>query len=90
MDLGKYSFVLAGKLRKQIVLLLDEPKTPTQLMDTIKTQDSSIARTLRELRKEKIVVCLFPEKKKGRLYKLTKQGGDIRTKLTKQKSLSGV
>ena len=83
MDLGKYSFVLAGRLRKQIVLLLDEPKTPTQLTDTIKTQDSSIARTLRELRKEKIIICLFPEKKKGRLYKLTKQGGDIRTKLTK-------
>ena len=81
MDLERYSFVMAGELRQKIVKLLDEPKTPTQLMDNIKTQDSSIARTLRELTKEKIVVCLFPKKKKGRLYALTKEGKEIKDKL---------
>lgn len=81
MDLKKLSFVLAGELRKKIVLSLDEPKTPKQLMDAIKTQDSSIARALTELSKEKIVVCLFPKKKKGRLYSLTKGGEQIIEKL---------
>ena len=82
MDLEKYSFVLAGELRQKIVKLLDEPKTPTQLKEIIKTQDSSIARTLRELNKEKVISCLFPNKRKGRLYSLTKEGKEIREKLS--------
>ena len=82
MNLEKYSFVMAGELRQKIVKLLDEPKTPTQLKDAISTQDSSIARTLRELSKEKIVVCLFPRKKKGKLYQLTKEGNQIRSKIS--------
>ncbi len=81
MKLEKYSFVLSGELRQKIVKLLDEPKTPKQLMDAIKTQDSSIARTLRELSEKKIAVCLFPRKKKGRLYSLTKEGKEISKKL---------
>ena len=81
MDYKKLSFVLAGELRKKIVLALDEPKTPTQLKEAIKTQDSSIARTLRELTEKGVVVCLFPKKRKGRLYQLTKEGKMIKDKI---------
>lgn len=83
MDLKRYSFVLAGELRQKIVESLGEPKSPTQLVNEIKTQDSSIARALRQLTEEKIVVCLFPDKKKGRIYELTKEGKLIREKLVK-------
>ena len=81
MKSEKLSFVLAGELRKKIVLALDEPKTPTQLKEAIKTQDSSIARTLRELTEKGVVVCLFPKKRKGRLYQLTKEGKMIKDKI---------
>jgi len=83
MNLKKYSFVLAGELRKMIVLALEEPKSPKQLMDIVKTQDSSIARCLKQLSKEKIVKNLFPDKKKGRVYVLTKEGDEIRMNLRK-------
>jgi hypothetical protein len=36
MNLEKYGFVMAGKLRQKIVSLLVEPKTPTQLKDIVK------------------------------------------------------
>jgi len=49
--------------------------------ETSRQQDSSIARCLRGLEKEGIVKCLFPEKKKGRIYALTKDGGEIIIKL---------
>lgn len=81
MNLKKYSFVLAGELREKLVLALEEPKSPKQLTDTIKTQDSSIARCLGQLSKEKIVKNLFPDKKKGRIYVLTKEGEEIRKRL---------
>ena len=81
MQLDKYSFVLAGELRKKIVLALGEPKSPKQLTDEIKTQDSSIARCLGQLSEQKIVKCLFPEKKKGRIYVLSKIGKEIKEKI---------
>ena len=81
MDLSKYSFVLAGELRKKVVLALNEPKSPKQLTDLIKTQDSSIARCLNQLSKEHIAKNLFPNKRKGRIYVLTKIGEEIRKRL---------
>lgn len=81
MNLKKYSFVLAGELRKKLVLALEEPKSPKQLTDAIKTQDSSIARCLRQLSEEKIVKNMFPDKKKGRIYVLTKEGEEVRKQL---------
>ena len=83
-QLKKYSFVLSGELRKRIVLALEEPKSPKQLMDIIKTQDSSVARCLKQLSKERIVKNLFPNKKKGRIYVLTKEGKEIRKSLEKR------
>lgn len=74
MDYDKLSFVLSGSLRQRVVGALDKPKTPAQLVKELQTQDSSLSRTLRELEERKIVECLFPDNKKGRLYRLTKQG----------------
>jgi len=81
MDWDKYGFVLAGELRQKVIKLLDEPKTPTQLKNLIKTQDSAIARCLRDLKKEKIIKCLNPHVKKGRLFVLTKYGKEIIKKI---------
>lgn len=77
MDFDKLSFVLAGELRTKIIKELETPKSPLQLTKKLKTQDSSISRTLRMLEKEGIIENLFPEKKKGRIYRLTKIGKDL-------------
>ena len=77
MDFEKLSFVLAGELRKQIIKELETPKSPLQLTKSLKRSDSSISRTLRELEENEIIQNMFPEKKKGRLYQLTKHGKEI-------------
>lgn len=73
----RLSYILSGALRQKVVKALVKPKTPAQLTKEIGTQDSSISRILKELEKEKIIECLFPENKKGRIYRLTKQGEDL-------------
>ncbi len=81
MNWKRYGFVMAGDLRKKIIKLLGEPKTPTQLKDIIKTQDSAIARCLRDLEKEKIIKCINSDVRKGKLFGLTENGKEIRRKI---------
>jgi len=81
MNYDKLSFVLAGELRKQIVKELEIPKSPLQLTKALKKSDSSISRSLTELEEQEIIKNLFPDKKKGRIYQLTKEGKEILKKL---------
>jgi predicted transcriptional regulator len=81
MNLEKYGFVMAGKLRQKIVSLLVEPKTPTQLKDIVKTQDSTLSRCLKQLREKEIINLVNKDARKGRIYELTKDGQDIASKL---------
>lgn len=84
MDYDKLSFILAGELRKQIVKELESPKSPLQLTKALKKSDSSISRSLTELEEQKIIKNLFPDKKKGRVYQLTKEGREILSSFKKQ------
>lgn len=77
----RLSYILSGSLRQKVVKALVKPKTPAQLTKEIGTQDSSVSRTLKELEKEKIIECLFPEKKKGRIYRLTVEGQTLLKRL---------
>lgn len=71
------SFILRGRLRRRVVLALDEPKTPTMLGKTIKAHRSGISRVLRELREAGLAVCLNPEDQFVRFYALTEYGEQL-------------
>ena len=81
MNYKLYSFVLAAPNRRKVVMALDTEKTPKQLVKELGKQDANISRTLRELTNERIIKCLTPHNKRGRIYILTKDGIDIRKKL---------
>lgn len=68
-DWEKVAFVRASKYRKQILDALSEPKTPTELAKITGQNVSHISRTLKELQKKKLVKCLTPNLRKGKLYK---------------------
>ncbi|HIH23458.1 TPA: helix-turn-helix transcriptional regulator, partial [Candidatus Woesearchaeota archaeon] len=55
MDYKALSFVLAGSLRQRVIKALQKPKTPSQLVKDLKTQDSSLSRTLKELEEHKMI-----------------------------------
>jgi len=71
------SFVSRGKIRKEVLMNLDKPLTPTQLSEKIKTHRSTTSRTLLELEKKGLVKCITPNENMGRFYEITKQGKKI-------------
>lgn len=76
-------FVLASEYRKKVMIVLqDKPSTPSIISEKTKIYPSHISNTLSELAEKKLVVCLTPKLKKGRLYELTKQGKQIVTYLS--------
>lgn len=71
-------FVLASEHRKKVMIVLqDKPSTPSIISEKTKIYPSHISNTLSELVEKKLVVCLTPKLKKGRLYDLTKEGRNV-------------
>ena len=71
-------FVLASKYRKKVMLALqDKASTPSIISEKTKIYPSHISNTLSKLVEKKLVVCLTPKLKKGRLYELTVNGKKI-------------
>jgi predicted transcriptional regulator len=71
-------FVLASDYRKKIMLSLqDRPLTPSIISEKTSLYPSHVSLTLSELVEKKLVVCLTPKLRKGRLYELTSEGKKI-------------
>ena len=73
-----YSWIIRGKQRKRIIKAMNKPKIPTQIKEETHLSLNNVSDVLREFRKKKIVKCLNPQEKTGRLYKLTSKGMRIR------------
>lgn len=82
------SYVIASKTRKQILLKVATPKTPTILAKEIGLNLANVSRSLAELEKKGLIVCLTPKQKVGRLYSLTKKGKDVAVKMEKMEESS--
>jgi DNA-binding PadR family transcriptional regulator len=74
MDLfNDYAFVVSGKKRKEVVKLLIDPRTPTELAKMLKVHANVITRILKDLSSRDLVeVHVLQGKKKT--YRLTKRG----------------
>jgi predicted transcriptional regulator len=77
------SYVIRSKVRKSILLQLQNPKTPTILANELHTSIANISRGLRELSSKGIVVCMTPKVRVGRIYVATDKGKKISSKLRK-------
>lgn len=80
--LDKYGFVTASRYRRRIVSTLKmSPMTPKQISNEISISLSHVSTTLAALKKEAIVECINPQRKKGRVYRLTETGKWIANKI---------
>jgi len=78
LDWEKFSYVIASKRRKDIILiLLKGPKTPKQISESTGIRLSHTSNLLSGLVQKQIVICLTPKRLKGRLYDLTDDGKKI-------------
>ena len=87
MSWEEVGFVKASKIRRQILELLEKPMTPTEISQMLKMPAyklPAVSRALRELEDKKVVVCLNPKQKKGRLYQRSSHGNSVLELLRKQ------
>ena len=76
-----YDWVIKGKQRRKVIKVLKKPKIPTQIKEETKLSLNNVSDTLRAFRKKRIVKCINPKAKTGRVYKLTPKGMRIREQM---------
>lgn len=79
MDWKNVSYVLSSKQRAQILTLLETPRTPTQLAKLTKISLANIWIKLKGLEQNKLILCLTPKVKKGKIYVLSNLGKEALT-----------
>lgn len=71
------SFVNRSRIRKSVLKNFEEPHTPTELSERIKTHRSTVSRATLELEKKGLVKCITPNEKMGRYYQISDEGRKI-------------
>ena len=72
------SYVNSSSYRREIVFQLHNSiKTPKELSLNANFIQNNVSKTLTDLKKRDIVVCINEESRKGRLYTLTELGEEI-------------
>ena len=72
------SLVEMSSYREKVLIDLKEKiKTPSRIAKSTNIGASHVSTALKELREHKLVVCLNPEKKQGRIYKITELGEKV-------------
>lgn len=77
MKWEEISWILRGKIKKEVLLALDKPKTATSLSKELDTHRSTISDILIQMEKNKIIECLDPKQPYNRFYKRLKKGDEI-------------
>ena len=68
------AYLTRSEKKKQILQLLDRPKTPTQISKLLKMHRSSASKILLQMEKKQFVKCLNPEDRMARYYQATENG----------------
>ena len=77
MDWDLYAWLKRGNRRKEVLKLLinsQSPMTTNEIKAKLKVALSQASFTVKELSDKKLVECLNPKDKIGRLYKITNEG----------------
>jgi len=74
----KTRYVNKSSYRRNVLKAIgDDVKIPTQIANDSGVLRNHVSNVLRELKEKELVECLNPESRKGRLYRLSKDGLDI-------------
>ena len=87
VNLELAGFIIRSSYRKKVFLLLDNPIRPSEIAKKLSIRLTHITRELRELKKTKLVECLNPKERIGRLYQLTSKGKLLKKALLMKKLL---
>ncbi|MBI2558513.1 hypothetical protein HYW20_04275 [Candidatus Woesearchaeota archaeon] len=68
------AYLTRSEKKKQILQILEKPKTPTQISKLLKMHRSSASKILLQMEKKQFVKCLNPDDKMARYYQATEKG----------------
>ena len=77
-----------GKLRKKVFLSIGERTMPSKIVEKLAedrksaSQYAQVSRALKELQFQRLIICLTPKEKTGRLYALTTKGEELFEKVS--------
>ncbi len=80
MDWGLYAWLNRGSRRKSVLELLaksEKPLSTNEIKKSLKIAISQASFTLKELLNKKLIACLNPKDKIGKLYCITKRGKEL-------------
>jgi len=72
--IGDIAYLTRSEKKKQILQILEKPKTPTQISKLLKMHRSSASKILLQMEKKQFVKCLNPEDRMARYYQATEKG----------------
>jgi len=86
MENGLLGFVMSGKYRVKTLEKLKENNfsTPTQISSHLEISLSQASRTLLQLQEKGLVECTTPDRKKGRIYRITDKGISVIKELDRE------
>lgn len=75
MNWNIHSKIIASKYKQKILTILESgPKTPLMISELLKISSTYTSTTLTELTALKLIDCLTPDRRKGKLFGLTAEG----------------
>jgi len=81
-DWDAYGYVTASQYRENIMLhLFESNDIPSKIAEETDYQLSHVSNTLSDLQKKDLVVCINPDRSKGRVYSLTEKGEWVASQL---------
>ena len=76
MDMKIFGYIIASQYRINVLKNLREHEVniPSKIAKECGIRQNHISKVLNDLKNKDLIVCLNPELKKGRIYKLTETG----------------
>lgn len=88
MDWQKYGWVKRGKRRQQALGVFNKSPNPLTIKEIHEKAHIALSQAsaiVAELEDEGVIECLTPQDKIGKLYRITEEGKEIITTLTKER-----
>ena len=77
-------YIKTSPNREKVVRILDnEILKPTDISKKANIHVNTVSKSLKQLKTHELVTLLNPDKKRGRLYKLTDKGSNVITNMQK-------
>ena len=80
------SFILSSEKREKVLKSLEYPTTPSKVSKETGVTKAHTTRILKKFEEKGMVECKTPEKRKGKVYVLTKKGVETLNKLKEKAS----